>query len=73
MEFSEYIPQLAMCESLSLHSLLQPSLANYCESIHNFMMVDVFDNNEKNFNVWWDLNVVPFIEEFYYLIEENKQ
>lgn len=71
MEFAEFIPQLAMCETLSLHSLIQPSLAQYCESIHNFMLVDVFDNNENQFNKWWDLNVVPLVEEYYHLILER--
>ena len=71
-EFAEYIPQLAMCESLALHSLLQPSISQYCESIHNFMLIDVFDNNENSFNIWWDANVVPYVEEFYHLIGEKK-
>lgn len=70
-EFAEYIPQLAMCESLSLHSLLEPSISNYCESIHNFILIDVFDSNETQFNKWWDINVVPFVSEFYHIIQDR--
>jgi len=70
-EFAEYIPQLAMCESLSLHSLLQPSIAHYCENIHNFILIDLFDRNETQFNKWWDINVVPFVQEYYDVIKER--
>tara|TARA_R110002153_G_scaffold29711_16_gene91271 strand:+ start:8574 stop:8804 length:231 start_codon:yes stop_codon:yes gene_type:complete len=70
-EFAEYIPQLAMCESLSLHSLLEPSISKYCEGIHNFILIDVFDSNETQFNKWWDINVVPFVSEFYHLIQNR--
>tara|TARA_R110000772_G_scaffold148811_2_gene259371 strand:- start:364 stop:612 length:249 start_codon:yes stop_codon:yes gene_type:complete len=68
LELSEYIPQLAMCESLSLHSLLQPSMANYCDHIHDFILYDVYNGDENEFNKWWDINVVPFVDEFYNLI-----
>ena len=68
LELSEYIPQLAMCELLSLHSLLQPSMANYCDQIHDFILYDVYNGDKNEFNKWWDINVVPFVDEFYNLI-----
>ena len=37
-EFAEYyIPQLAMCETMSIINLLGPSLAHHCETIQNFV------------------------------------
>lgn len=71
-EFAEYyIPQLAMCETMSIINLLGPSLAHHCETIQNFVLVDLFDSQEKTFNIWWDANVVPLIDEFYQTLTQE--
>ena len=54
---------LAMCELLSIHGHITPSLAFQCEQWFNFVQESYFDNNYNNYIKWWDAEVVPLIEE----------
>jgi len=69
---NQFINQLAMCELLSIHSLLEPSMAFNCREVENFVKESYFDNNYKGFIVWWDANVVPMIEEFNTMYQASK-
>ena len=42
---NQFVNQLAMCELLSAHNLLQPSLAFDCKQIEVFIQESYFDNN----------------------------
>lgn len=61
---NQFVNQLAMCELLSAHDLLQPSLAFDCIQVENFIKESYFDNNYQAFITWWDSTVVPVTEEF---------
>lgn len=68
---NQFVNQLAMCELLSAHSLLEPSLAFDCRQIETFIKESYFDNNYDNFIKWWDSTVVPVVAEFQTLIENR--
>ena len=68
---NQFINQLAMCELLSAHSLLQPSMAFNCEEIETFIKESYFDNNYEAFIKWWDLTVVPIVNELQTLVEKR--
>ena len=63
--------QLAMCELLSIHSLLEPSLAHTCKAVENFVKIDYFNNNYNDFVKWWDASVVPLISEFQHIMQNS--
>ena len=42
---NQFVNQLAMCELLSAHNLLQPSLAFDCKQVEVFIQESYFDNN----------------------------
>ena len=42
---NQFVNQLAMCELLSAHSLIQPSMAFECDQIQTFIKESYFDNN----------------------------
>ena len=44
---NQFVNQLAMCELLSAHSLIQPSLSFECKQIEIFIQESYFDNNYK--------------------------
>ena len=46
---NQFVNQLAMCELLSAHSLIQPSMAFECDQIQTFIKESYFDNNYENF------------------------
>tara|TARA_B100001094_G_scaffold215342_1_gene209345 strand:- start:113 stop:361 length:249 start_codon:yes stop_codon:yes gene_type:complete len=69
---NQFVNQLAMCELLSAHSLLQPSMAFDCMQVENFIKESYFDNNYQAFIAWWDSNVVPITEEFNTLYQETR-
>ena len=54
---------LAMCELLSIHGHITPSLAFQCNEWNTFVQESYFDNNYNNYIKWWDAEVVPLIEE----------
>ena len=68
---NQFVNQLAMCELLSAHSLLEPSLAFDCRQIETFVKESYFDNDYDAFIKWWDATVVPVVAEFQ-TIAENK-
>ena len=68
---NQFVNQLAMCELLSAHSLLQPSMAFDCGQIETFIKESYFDNNYEAWIKWWDAIVVPKINELQ-MIVENK-
>ena len=68
---NQFINQLAMCELLSAHSLIQPSLSFECKQIEVFIQESYFDNNYDAFIKWWDATVVPVVNEFQTLIEKR--
>ena len=68
---NQFINQLAMCELLSAHSLLQPSIAFNCGEIETFIKESYFDNNYEAFIKWWDLTVVPIVNELQTLVEKR--
>ena len=70
---NQFVNQLAMCELLSAHSLLEPSMAFDCRQVENFIKVSYFDNNYENFIKWWDATVVPIVAEFQNLVESKMQ
>ena len=67
----QFINQLAMCELLSAHSLLEPSLAFDCKQIETFIQESYFDNNYNAFVKWWDATIVPVVAEFQTLVESK--
>ena len=68
---NQFVNQLAMCELLSAHSLIQPSLSFECKQIEVFIQESYFDNNYDEFIKWWDATVVPVVNEFQTLIEKR--
>ena len=68
---NQFINQLAMCELLSAHSLLEPSLAFDCKQIEIFIQESYFDNNYNTFIKWWDATIVPVVAEFQTLVESK--
>tara|TARA_B100000963_G_scaffold140909_1_gene122710 strand:- start:1411 stop:1641 length:231 start_codon:yes stop_codon:yes gene_type:complete len=68
---NQFINQLAMCELLSAHSLLEPSLAFNCKQIEIFIQESYFDNNYNAFVKWWDATIVPVVAEFQTLVESK--
>ena len=68
---NQFINQLAMCELLSAHSLIQPSLSFECKQIEVFIQESYFDNNYEAFIKWWDATVVLVVNEFQTLIEKR--
>ena len=69
---NEFVNQLAMCELLSAHSLLQPSMAFDCIQIENFIKESYFDNNYQAFITWWDSTIVPVVTELQSIVESKK-
>ena len=69
---NEFVNQLAMCELLSAHSLLQPSMAFNCMQIENFIKESYFDNNYQAFIAWWDSTIVPVVTELQSIVEGKK-
>ena len=65
---NQFVNQLAMCELLSAHNLLQPSLAFDCKQIEVFIQESYFDNNYNAFIKWWDATIVPVVTELQSLI-----
>ena len=68
---NQFVNQLAMCELLSAHSLIQPSLSFECKQIEVFIQESYFDNNYNAFIKWWDAVVVPTIGEFQSMLESR--
>tara|TARA_B100001564_G_scaffold302068_1_gene269657 strand:- start:151 stop:387 length:237 start_codon:yes stop_codon:yes gene_type:complete len=70
---NQFVNQLAMCELLSAHSLIQPSMAFQCDQIQTFIKESYFDNNYDAWIKWWDAVVVPTIAEFQSIVESKMQ
>ena len=68
---NQFINQLAMCELLSAHSLIQPSLSFECKEIEIFIQESYFDNDYNAFIKWWDATVVPMLIELQKLEEKR--
>ena len=68
---NQFVNQLAMCELLSAHNLIQPSLAFECDQIQTFIKESYFDNNYNAYIKWWDAVVVPTITEFQSIVENK--
>jgi hypothetical protein len=69
---NQFVNQLAMCELLSAHSLLQPSMAFDCMQVENFIKESYFDNNYQAFIAWWDSTIVPMVTELQSMAESKK-
>ena len=69
---NQFVNQLAMCELLSAHNLLQPSLAFDCKQVEIFIQESYFDNNYNAFIKWWDATIVPIVTELQTLVEKQK-
>ena len=68
---TQFVNQLAMCELLSAHSLIQPSIAFDCMQVENFIKETYFDNDYQAFVTWWDSIVVPVTEEFNTIYQDS--
>ena len=68
---NQFVEQLAMCELLSAHSIIQPSMAFNCSQIENFIKESYFDNNYNEFIKWWDATVVPLVMELQLVVESK--
>ena len=68
---NQFVTQLAMCELLSAHSIIQPSIAFECLQIENFIKESYFDNNYEAFIKWWDATVVPLVMELQIVVESK--
>ena len=68
---NQFVTQLAMCELLSAHSIIQPSIAFECLQIENFVKESYFDNNYEAFIKWWDATVVPLVMELQIVVESK--
>ena len=68
---NQFVNQLAMCELLSAHSLIQPTLSFECKQIEIFIQESYFDNNYDAFIRWWDATIVPVVNELQTLIEKR--
>ena len=69
---NQFVTQLAMCELLSAHSLITPSLAFDCKQIEVFIQESYFDNNYNAFIKWWDATIVPMVTELQAMVEKNE-
>ena len=69
---NQFVNQLAMCELLSAHNLLQPSIAFDCKQVEVFIQESYFDNNYNAFIKWWDATIVPIVTELQTLVEKQK-
>ena len=69
---NQFVNQLAMCELLSAHSLLQPSMAFDCMKVENFIKESYFDNNYNEFIKWWDATIVPIVTELQSMVQKNE-
>ena len=69
---NQFVTQLAMCELLSAHSLITPSLAFDCKQIEVFIQESYFDNNYNAFIKWWDTTIVPIVTELQAMVEKNE-
>tara|TARA_Y200000002_G_scaffold188704_1_gene155713 strand:- start:2099 stop:2338 length:240 start_codon:yes stop_codon:yes gene_type:complete len=69
---NQFVNQLAMCELLSAHSLLQPSMAFDCIQVESFIKESYFDNNYQAFIAWWDSTIVPVVKELQSIVESKK-
>jgi len=69
---NQFVNQLAMCELLSAHNLLQPSIAFDCMQVENFIKESYFDNNYQAFIAWWDSTIVPVVTELQSMVESKK-
>ena len=69
---NQFVNQLAMCELLSAHSIIQPSIAFDCLQIENFIKESYFDNNYDAFIKWWDATIVPVVTELQSMVEKNE-
>ena len=67
----QFVNQLAMCELLSAHSIITPSIAFDCREIENFIKETYFDNNYQAFITWWDKTIVPVTEEFQLIYQQG--
>ena len=70
---NQFVEQLAMCELLSAHSIIQPSMAFNCLQIENFIKESYFDNNYEAFIKWWDATVVPLVMELQIVVESKPE
>ena len=68
---NQFVNQLAMCELLSAHNLLQPSLAFDCKQVEVFIQESYFDNNYNAFIKWWDATIVPIVTELQTLVDKQ--
>lgn len=68
---NQFVNQLAMCELLSAHSIITPSIAFDCREIENFIKETYFDNNYQAFIKWWDDTVVPVTQEFQIIYQQG--
>ena len=68
---NQFVNQLAMCELLSAHSIITPSIAFDCREIENFIKETYFDNNYTAFIQWWDATVVPVTQEFQIIYQQG--
>ena len=62
-----------MCELLSAHSIIHPSMAFNCLQIENFIKESYFDNNYEAFIKWWDATVVPLVMELQIVVESKPE
>ena len=46
-------------------------MAFNCEEIETFIKESYFDNNYEAFIKWWDLTVVPIVNELQTLVEKR--
>ena len=69
---NQFVNQLAMCELLSAHSLIQPSLSFECKQIEIFIQESYFDNDYNAFIKWWDDTIVPVVTELQSIVEKNE-
>ena len=70
---NQFVEQLAMCELLSAHSIIQPSMAFNCLQIENFIKESYFDNNYEAFIKWLDATVVPLVMELQIVVESKPE
>ena len=70
---NQFVNQLAMCELLSAHSLIQPSMAFECDQIQTFIKESYFDNDYNAFIKWWDATVVPLVMELQIVVESKPE
>ena len=68
---NQFVNQLAMCELLSAHSIITPSIAFDCREIENFIKETYFDNNYQTFITCWDKTIVPVTEEFQLIYQQG--